>query len=65
LTDDIESFKAVMTAVNKQIKGELSDDELDNVAGGITEDFCMNMVAASAAAGATIGVVGLAAIAAT
>lgn len=37
LTDDIESFKAVMTAVNTQIKGELSDDELDNVAGGMSE----------------------------
>ena len=35
LTDNIETFQAVMTAVNKQIKGELSDDELDNVAGGI------------------------------
>ncbi|MGN0648812.1 MAG: Nif11-like leader peptide family RiPP precursor [Oscillospiraceae bacterium] len=34
LTDDIETFKAVMTAVNKKVKGELSDDELDDVAGG-------------------------------
>ncbi|MGN0648815.1 MAG: Nif11-like leader peptide family RiPP precursor [Oscillospiraceae bacterium] len=37
LTDDIETFKAVMTAVNKKIKGELSDDELDNVAGGMSD----------------------------
>ena len=40
LTDDIESFKAVMTAVNKKINGELSDDELDNIAGGsVLRDF--------------------------
>ncbi|MGN0648806.1 MAG: Nif11-like leader peptide family RiPP precursor [Oscillospiraceae bacterium] len=38
LTDDIESFKAVMTAVNKKIKGELSDEELSDVAGGISDD---------------------------
>ena len=25
-----------MTAVNKRIKGELSDDELDNIAGGMS-----------------------------
>ncbi|MGN0648817.1 MAG: Nif11-like leader peptide family RiPP precursor [Oscillospiraceae bacterium] len=35
LTDDIETFKAVMTAVNKRVKGELSDDELESVAGGM------------------------------
>ncbi|MGN0648819.1 MAG: Nif11-like leader peptide family RiPP precursor [Oscillospiraceae bacterium] len=34
LTDDFESFKAVMTAVNKRVNGELSDDELEAVAGG-------------------------------
>ncbi|MGN0648818.1 MAG: Nif11-like leader peptide family RiPP precursor [Oscillospiraceae bacterium] len=34
LTDDIEKFKTIMTAVNKQVKGELSDDELESVAGG-------------------------------
>ena len=34
LTDDIEIFKAVMTEVNRQVKGELSDDELENIAGG-------------------------------
>ena len=34
LTDDFETFTSVMTAVNKQIKGELSDDELDAVAAG-------------------------------
>ena len=34
LTDDFEAFKTIMTAVNKRIKCELSDDELDNVAGG-------------------------------
>ncbi|MGN0649299.1 MAG: Nif11-like leader peptide family RiPP precursor [Oscillospiraceae bacterium] len=38
LTDDFETFKAVMTAVNKRIKGELSDDELDYVAGGMSEE---------------------------
>ncbi|MGN0648813.1 MAG: Nif11-like leader peptide family RiPP precursor [Oscillospiraceae bacterium] len=47
LTDDIESFKTVMTAVNKKIKGELSDNELDNVAGGM-----------STAAEVTLGVLG-------
>ncbi|MGN0649298.1 MAG: Nif11-like leader peptide family RiPP precursor [Oscillospiraceae bacterium] len=35
LTDDFEAFKTIMTAVNKRIKGELSDDELDDVAGGV------------------------------
>ena len=34
LTDDFEAFKTIMTAENKQIKGELSDNELDNIAGG-------------------------------
>ena len=34
LTDELETFTSVMTAVNKQIKGELSDDELDAVAAG-------------------------------
>ncbi|MGN0648807.1 MAG: Nif11-like leader peptide family RiPP precursor [Oscillospiraceae bacterium] len=38
LTDDIEKFKTIMTAVNKKIKGELSDEELDNVAGGMSEE---------------------------
>ena len=37
LTDDFETFTSVMTAVNKQIKGELSDDELENIAGGFSE----------------------------
>ncbi|MGN0648820.1 MAG: Nif11-like leader peptide family RiPP precursor [Oscillospiraceae bacterium] len=37
LTDDFESFKAVMTAVNKMVNGELSDDELDEVAGGMSK----------------------------
>ncbi|MGN0648816.1 MAG: Nif11-like leader peptide family RiPP precursor [Oscillospiraceae bacterium] len=36
LTDDIETFKAVMTEFNKQVKGELSDNELENVAGGMS-----------------------------
>ena len=36
LTDDFETFTSVMTAVNKRIKGELSDDELDNIAGGMS-----------------------------
>ncbi|MGN0649302.1 MAG: Nif11-like leader peptide family RiPP precursor [Oscillospiraceae bacterium] len=51
LTDDIESFKAVMTAVNKQLKGELSDDELDNVAGGMSDTaFGLCIVATDIAA---------------
>ena len=37
LTDDFETFTSVMTAVNKQIKGELSDDELDAVAAGSSD----------------------------
>ncbi|MGN0648811.1 MAG: Nif11-like leader peptide family RiPP precursor [Oscillospiraceae bacterium] len=36
LTDDIDSFKAVMTAVNKRANGELSDEELENIAGGMS-----------------------------
>ena len=36
LTDELETFTSVMTAVNKRIKGELSDDELDNIAGGMS-----------------------------
>ena len=31
-----ETFTSVMKAVNKRIKGELSDDELDNIAGGMS-----------------------------
>ncbi|MGN0649296.1 MAG: Nif11-like leader peptide family RiPP precursor [Oscillospiraceae bacterium] len=57
LTDDIESFKAVMTAVNKQLKGELSDDELDNVAGGMS-DTTRNVIAV---VGGVVGYGGLAA----
>ena len=34
LTDDIETFKAIMTAVNKRVSGEISDEELNRVAGG-------------------------------
>ncbi|MGN0648822.1 MAG: Nif11-like leader peptide family RiPP precursor [Oscillospiraceae bacterium] len=41
LTDDIDTFKAVMTAVNKQLNGELSDDELENVAGGMSEGVAL------------------------
>ena len=56
LTDDIDSFKAVMTEFNKQIKGELSDDELQNVAGGLDTNewvflgFDLAFASASAAA---------------
>ncbi|MGN0649303.1 MAG: Nif11-like leader peptide family RiPP precursor [Oscillospiraceae bacterium] len=50
LTDDIETFKGIMTALNKRIKGELSDDELDNVAGGSSEAaFACTVLAIDAA----------------
>ncbi|MGN0648809.1 MAG: Nif11-like leader peptide family RiPP precursor [Oscillospiraceae bacterium] len=39
LTDDIESFKATMTAINKQLKGELSEEELENISGGKEEQI--------------------------
>ncbi|MGN0648821.1 MAG: Nif11-like leader peptide family RiPP precursor [Oscillospiraceae bacterium] len=43
LTDDIESFKTVMTAVNKHINDELSDDELEIIAGGMS-DTAVNVI---------------------
>ncbi|MGN0649301.1 MAG: Nif11-like leader peptide family RiPP precursor [Oscillospiraceae bacterium] len=52
LTDDFETFKAVMTAVYNQLKGELSDGELENVAGGMSE-----AAASGIAFAATTGIV--------
>ena len=54
LTDDIETFKTVMTTLNKQIKGELSDSELNEVAGGLSDEAVMGISAA-----ATVGTIGV------
>ncbi|MGN0648810.1 MAG: Nif11-like leader peptide family RiPP precursor [Oscillospiraceae bacterium] len=42
LTDDIDTFKTIMTAINKQIKGELSEEELENISGGSTAGAVYN-----------------------
>ncbi|MGN0649300.1 MAG: Nif11-like leader peptide family RiPP precursor [Oscillospiraceae bacterium] len=54
LTDDIETFKGIMTAVNKQLKGELSDDELENVAGGMSEAAGIAIISGVGVAGMTL-----------
>lgn len=37
LTDDKETFTAVATAIQRHISGELTDDELEEIAGGANE----------------------------
>ena len=36
LTDDKETFMATMTAAQKAISGELTDEELEEIAGGMS-----------------------------
>ena len=46
LSDELEAFTSAMTAVNKQIKGELSDAELDSIAGGASAEEIIGYSAA-------------------
>lgn len=41
LTDDLETFTAFMTTVNKQIKGELSDEEMEDITGGNSDGLAI------------------------
>ncbi|MGN0648808.1 MAG: Nif11-like leader peptide family RiPP precursor [Oscillospiraceae bacterium] len=44
LTDDFDTFTTVMSAVNMRLKEELSDEELDNIAGGLSEEGQNNIL---------------------
>ena len=52
LTDDYDAFTKYMTELNEKLSQELSDEELENAAGGVSSEEAA--VIGGAAAGATV-----------
>lgn len=54
LSDGLDAFTAVMTAAEKRVSGELSDEELRDIAGGFDWGDVGTIIAGGAAVTATV-----------